>query len=78
MTTSWAYLMWGNVWGSLTVNAGGTVLGLAALVTGPWLLASGIRGRWVGRPPHEFVIIGICVTVTLVIITDWILRLTIK
>lgn len=78
MTTSWAYLTRGNVWGSLTVNAGGTMLGLVALVTGPWLLASGIRGRWVGQPPHEFVTIGICITVTLVIITDWVLRLNIK
>lgn len=78
MTTSWAYLMRGNVLAALSVNSGGTLLGLSALVTGPWLLASGIRGRWVGRPPHEFVIVGICVTVTLVIITDWVLRLNIK
>lgn len=78
MTTSWAYLVRGNVLASLAANSGGTLLGLSALVTGPWLLASGIRGRWVGRPPHEFVIIGICVTVTLVIITDWVLRLNMQ
>src|SRR5688500_2950564 len=50
MTTSWAHLVRGNVLASLSVNSGGTLLGLAAMVTGPWLLASGVRGRWVGRP----------------------------
>jgi hypothetical protein len=75
MTTSWAYLMRGNVWGSLSVNTGGTLLGVIALVTGPWLLVSGLRGRWVGSPPHELVVIGMCVVMMLVILTDWLLRL---
>lgn len=75
MTTSWAYLTRGNVLASLSVNAGGTLLGLAAAVTGPWLLMSGIRGRWFGNPPHEFVILGICVVVAGVIAIDWLLRI---
>lgn len=75
MTTSWAYLTRGNVLASLAVNSGGTMLGIVAMLTGPWLLASGVRGRWVGRPPHEYVMIGSCITVTLVIVTDWVLRL---
>src|SRR5262245_3794824 len=54
MTTSWAYLTRGRVWSSLSVNAGGTLLGIAAAVCGPWLLLSGVRGRWFGNPPHEF------------------------
>jgi hypothetical protein len=75
MTTSWSHLTRGHVVTSLRVNSGGTLLGLAALVAGPWLLASGLAGRWIGRPPHELVIIGLCVSVTLVILTDWAVRL---
>jgi hypothetical protein len=75
MTTSWAHLTRGNVWASLSVNSGGTLLGLLAGVSGPWLLASGLRGRWVVQPPREEVIVGICMVVVLVIATDWILRL---
>jgi hypothetical protein len=77
MTTSWSYFTRGNLLASLAVNSGGTMLALASLVCGPWLLASGLRGRWVGRPPHELVILGICITVVLVIVTDWLLRLTV-
>jgi hypothetical protein len=77
MTTSWAYLTRGNVMQSLAVNTGGTLLAIAAAITGPWLVASGVRGRWFGQPPHEYVIVGICVTVSLVIFIDWVLRLTI-
>jgi hypothetical protein len=75
MTTSWAYLTRGNLVGSLSVNSGGTLLGLVALASGPWLLGSGLRGRWVGGTPHEYMVIAICVSVTLVILTDWGLRL---
>src|SRR5262245_40749793 len=48
MTTSWAYLTRGMVWQSLRVNSGGTLLGLAVFVLGPWLLMSGVLGRWWG------------------------------
>lgn len=74
MTTSWAYLTRGDVLSALSVNAGGTLLGLIALVSGPWLLGSGVKGRWLGQP-HEVVIITIGIAVCLVIFVDWGLRL---
>lgn len=76
MTTSWAYLTRGNVWGALTVNTGGTLLGLLAMLTGPWLLASGAFGRWVGHRPNEYVVLAVMLVVSLVIVVDWIWRLT--
>lgn len=74
MTTSWSHLTRGNLVGSLSVNAGGTLLGLVALITGPWLLFSGLKGRWIGRPPQDWVVIGTSVVLTLVIAVDWIVR----
>jgi hypothetical protein len=75
MTTSWAYLTQGQVLAALSANAGGTLLGLVAMAAGPWLLASGLRGRWVIGTPHDFVTITICIGLALVIVTDWLLRL---
>ena len=74
MTTSWSYLTRGNLIGSLSVNAGGTLLGLVAVITGPWLVLSGLKGRWIGRPPKDWVVIGASVVLTLVIAVDWIVR----
>ncbi len=76
MTTSWAYLTRGNVWGALAVNSGGTLLGLAAILTGPWLVASGVRGRWVGIQPNEYIVLAVMSVITLVIVTDWVCRIT--
>lgn len=76
MTTSWAYLTRGNVLAALSTNSGGTLLGVVAALAGPWLAASGFRGRWVMGVPHEYTTLGICITVTLVIFAEWLLRLT--
>lgn len=75
MTTSWSHLTRGQVVAALTVNTGGTLLAILAMITGPWLLLSGLRGRWWGEPPHEFVVVILCVVVTLVILVDWMTRL---
>jgi hypothetical protein len=76
MTTSWAHLTRGNLPAAVRANAGGALLGLAALVCGPWLLASGLRGRWLLTPPHEWVTVGIGVAIIAVTLIDWSLRLT--
>ena len=47
MTTSWAHWMRGDVVRAVEVNAGGTLLALAATLGGPWLLVSGLRRRYV-------------------------------
>src|SRR5262249_52642491 len=51
MTTSWAHLVRGQAIAAFRANSGGALLGLAALVCGPWLLISGTRGRWLIGPP---------------------------
>ena len=75
MTTSWSRLMRGNLVGSVQANAGGALLALTALVTGPWLAASGLMGRWLWGPPHEFTVLGITGLVVAVTLADWCLRL---
>lgn len=75
MTTSWAHLMRGNVLGAIRANSGGTLFALAALTAGPWLLLSGLAGRWKVWRPDERVLVGIGLTMIAVTIVDWILRL---
>ena len=75
MTTSWSRLMHGNVLGSVQANAGGSLLAMTALVTGPWLTASGLRGRWIWGPPHELTVLGVAALVVVVTLADWCVRL---
>jgi hypothetical protein len=75
MTTSWSHMMRGQVASAVRANAGGALLAAVAAVYGPWMLASGIWGRWLWGPPREFptMIGGIAIIVTTVI--DWSVRL---
>lgn len=74
MTTSWAHVVRGQLFPALRANSGGTLLALAAAFVGPWLLASGLRGRWLVRPPNEYVVLAVGGVLLLVIVTDWLLR----
>jgi hypothetical protein len=76
MTTSWSRLVRGNVVGAVRANSGGAMLALAAIAGGPWLLASGLRGRWLGGPPRETILLGIALAIVAVTLADWCLRLT--
>jgi hypothetical protein len=76
MTTSWAHLMRGNVVAAFGANAGGALLGLASVLCGPWLVASGLRGRWWLTAPHEIVTLAVGLTILGVTIVDWSLRLS--
>src|SRR5438045_783023 len=53
MTTSWAHMMRGHVLAALRANCGGAILAAGAVLIGPWMLISGLRGRWFMAPPHE-------------------------
>lgn len=75
MTTSWAYLVRGNLLGALRANAGGALFGLAAILSGPWLLVSGLSGRWRVWRPDERVLLGIALSLIAVTLVDWCLRL---
>jgi hypothetical protein len=75
MTTSWAYFVRGQLLPSLRANSGGTLLGMLAALMGPWFLVSGVQGRWsIGRPDERIAIV-LAVSIVLVTIVDWCLRL---
>jgi hypothetical protein len=75
MTTSWTWLMQGNVWQAARANAGGVLLAVAAIVAWPWLLASAVRGRWVGVRPGQRVLAVAGLVAGIVILADWLRRL---
>ena len=75
MTTSWAYVMRGQIWKALLANAGGTVLALGSIVAVPWLLVSAARGRWLFGPPSEGAIIWTGLIFIVITLTNWAVRL---
>jgi hypothetical protein len=46
MTTSWSHLMHGQPLQSAQANSGGMLLAIISLTMGPWMLISGVLGRW--------------------------------
>jgi hypothetical protein len=74
MTTSWAHLLKGQVFSSLRANAGGTLLGLAALALAPWSLLTALRGRWFWVAPRDEVLLMVSLTIAAVTIVDWLVR----
>lgn len=75
MTTSWAYFVRGRVIEAAKTNSGGTLLAALAAMCGPWLLVSGLAGRWFWRRPNEWVAVGVAVSVVVVTLADWGYRL---
>jgi hypothetical protein len=71
MTTSWAHLVRGQVIRACRANAGGTLLGIVAVVLGPWSLISGIRGRWLWQPMSERVALTTSLGLVMVTLIDW-------
>jgi hypothetical protein len=78
MTTSWSYFVRGRVIQAVKSNSGGTLLAALAAVGGPWLLVSGIAGKWFWRRPNEWVAVGVAVAVVVVTMVDWGYRLSIS
>ncbi|OHB70079.1 MAG: hypothetical protein A2V70_16990 [Planctomycetes bacterium RBG_13_63_9] len=77
MTTSWAHLVRGQPVRAAECNAGGSLLGLLAVVSTPWLLISAARGRWLGWTPNSTVVAWVAVGVVLVTLIGWAIRLVI-
>lgn len=77
MTTSWAHFVRGHWLQALQANSGGTLLALIAVVSGPWLLVSGILGYWFFGHPNEWVVVAIAAAVVIVTLVDWAIRLSI-
>jgi hypothetical protein len=76
MTTSWSHLMHGQPLAALRANSGGTLLALVAAACGPWMLASGLRGRWVIGRPHEMLALAVGIAIVIVTLVDWSIRLS--
>ncbi|WP_425616348.1 DUF2752 domain-containing protein [Anatilimnocola sp. NA78] len=74
MTTSWAHLMRGQVIQSAMANTGGCLLGMMAVLGTPWMLASGLRGRWLFGPlAAEWLLVSIG-TIFAITTVQWLWR----
>jgi Protein of unknown function (DUF2752) len=76
MTTSWAHLLRGDAVSAFRANAGGALLAAGAMICGPWLLVSGVRGRWLVAPPHEGATLAGGLVIVAVTLIDWTLRVS--
>jgi hypothetical protein len=75
MTTSWSHLMHGDVVQSAQANTGGMLLALLSIVLAPWMVVSGVRGRWwFGPLDQQWLFVGMGV-VFLVTTVQWVGRL---
>ncbi|HVX63121.1 MAG TPA: DUF2752 domain-containing protein [Pirellulales bacterium] len=75
MTTSWAHAVRGQWLSAGRSNAGGAVLAAIAMLAGPWLLVSAVRGRWLFVEPNDRVLAGLAVVVAAITLADWAFRL---
>lgn len=78
MTTSWAWVMRGRIDRAVKANVGGVVLALLAASAGPWVLLSGVAGRWRVVRPNDWVVLGVCVVTLVVTLVDWVSRLVVE
>ncbi len=75
MTTSWSHMMRGQVVRAARANSGGALLAVAAALCGPWMLASGLVGRWLVGPPREGPILAVGLAIVVTTLIDWSVRL---
>ena len=71
MTTSWAWLVRGELKQALAANAGGALLGMLAAAGIPWLLVSAAVGRWLPWQPGVRTAILCGGTVLAVTMAQW-------
>ena len=75
MTTAWAHLVRGECVSAFRANAGGTLLGMLAILAVPWLLGSARRGTWIGVSPNGTAAAWLSTTILLITLIDWAIRL---
>lgn len=71
MTTSWSHLMRGQIVQSIRANIGGFMLGITAAIMGPWLLVSGLIGRWWLGTPNEWIAVGVALMIFATTMINW-------
>ena len=75
MTTAWAHLTRGQWIRAAECNLGGLLAGITAMLAGPWMLISGIRGRWLFAQPTILAVFLLAMTTYLAILGQWLGRL---
>jgi hypothetical protein len=75
MTTAWSQMVRGRPVRAVRANAGGALLCAAVLVCVPYFFVSGVRGRWVVRPPGELSLAVVSTAFVVVTLIDWVIRL---
>lgn len=75
MTTAWSQMMHGRPIRAVQANSAGAMLCVVVLVAVPCLFVSGVRGRWIVRPPGEFTLAVGATAFVVVALLDWLIRL---
>jgi len=75
MTTAWAHLVRGNFREALGANATGTLLGILAMASLPWMAIAAVRGRWSLWEPDSLAFAWLAVVLATLGLAEWILRL---
>lgn len=71
MTTSFAWLVHGNLWNSLRSNFVGTMLALTSLAFIPWGLASAMEGRLIGIRSWERWLVRLVLGFLILLFVRW-------
>lgn len=74
MTTSWAWFTRGELYHSWMANPGGLALGFFVLVMAPWMVASGIKGRWWPMECRPRYVLAAGLSVVAITVIQWLLR----
>lgn len=77
MTTSWSHAVRGEWPSALACNVVGAALAAAAMAGVVWTLASAARGRWWLWRPRENVLLAASITVVVLALVDWGVRLAV-
>lgn len=60
---------------ALRTHVGGTILAALAAAAAPWLIASAARGRWLGWEPNSTPAAVVAISIGVVTLVEWGVRL---
>jgi hypothetical protein len=75
MTTAWSHMVRGQIVRAFAANVGGALSCIVVVICVPYFLVSGLRGRWIVRPPTDWALATMCTVFVVVTLIDWLLRL---
>jgi len=75
MTTAWCHLVRGQMTSAIRSNTTGTLLGILAMISVPWLLTSAACGRWRGWAPANGPVLCLAAIAALAALMEWGCRL---